>query len=204
LQYSAQSGNGVTEPRHTAHLTLDNTPPAITINQPAATSYPHSATLTLNYSADDGAGSGVKSVTATLDGATSTPAGQSLASGQAIRLLTSKLALGSHTFTVISVDNVGNTSSKSVSFTIIVTPESIKDDVRQFVASGDITYAEGRSLLATLDAAATAWKAGDCKTAINDYNAFIQQVKAQTRKSITTFAASVMITDAQYLISHCP
>jgi len=74
---------------------LDNTAPVITIVQPTATEYTHSAVLTLDYAATDGAGSGVASLTALLDGS-STLAGHGLGDGQAIKLLF-ELALGDHT-----------------------------------------------------------------------------------------------------------
>jgi hypothetical protein len=181
---------------------LDTTAPTITISQPTATNYTHSQTLTLGYSVDDGGGSGVKSVTAKLDGS-STLAGHGLLSGQAINLLL-ELPLGTHTFTITAVDNVGNTSSASVTFNIIVTAASIKDDVNQFAASGDISK-RGivKSLLAKLDAAGDKLGASDCKTSANIYRAFIHEVNAQMGKSITSLAAAIMIADAQYLIANC-
>jgi hypothetical protein len=97
-------------------LTLDTTPPVITITQPAAVAYPHSATLVPNFGANDGLGSGVASVIATIDGMT-TIAGQVIASGTPIIL--DNLALGAHTFTVTAIDHVGNKSSASVKFTLV-------------------------------------------------------------------------------------
>jgi hypothetical protein len=182
---------------------LDTTAPTITINQPAATNYTHSQTLTLSYTVDDGSGSGVKSFTPTLDGS-STLAGHGLLSGQGINLLL-ELPLGMHTFNVSAVDNVGNASFASVAFTIIVTAASIKDDVNQFASSGDISKPGiVNSLLAKLDAAGKKHAAGDCGTAANIYTAFINEVNAQTGKSISPEAAAIMIADAQYLIAHCP
>jgi hypothetical protein len=188
------------ESPHTQFVTLDNTRPVITIVQPAATSYVHSATLTLNYSVVD-AGSGVNSVKVTLDGST-TLAGHGLSSGQAINLLT-ELGLGSHTFTIDAVDNLGNERSVSVTFTIIVTADSIEADVNQFVSSGDIKDQLANSLLAKLDAAAAALARGQCGTADNIYQAFIHEVQAQSGKGISATAASILIADAQYLIAQC-
>jgi hypothetical protein len=105
--------------KSTPQFTLDTTPPVITITQPTAVRYPHWATLTLNYSANDGTGSGVASVTATIDGM-STVGGQVLASGKAINL--ENLSLGTHVFTVTATDHVGNTSTSSVTFSLITTP----------------------------------------------------------------------------------
>lgn len=182
---------------------LDTTPPKITINQPAATSYTHSQTLTLSYTVDDGLGSGVKSFTPTMDGL-SALAGHGLQNGQLINLLT-ELPLGTHTFTIFAVDNVGNSTSVSVTFTIIVTANSIIDDVTLFQDSGDISkHGIANSLLAKLNAAADARSRGNCTAAGNIYGAFINEVRAQTGKGISALAASIMIADAQYLIANCP
>lgn len=131
-------------------------------------------------------------------------AGHGLASGQAINLLT-EMSLGTHSFNVDAVDNVGHASSKAVHFSIIVTPESIKNDVRQFYSMGKIKNAGlANSLLAKLDAAAIKYKAGDCSTASNLYQAFIDELQAQSGKGVDATAASIMIQDAQYLMAHCP
>jgi hypothetical protein len=202
LQYSAQTNVGLTEPRHTFPFSVDTTPPTIAITQPAATQYTHSATLTLDYSVSDGSGSGVQSVSPLMDGA-ATLAGHGLQSGQAIKLLT-ELPLGPHTFSVSATDNLGNASSKSVTFTIIVTADSIKDDVTQLVAGGLINGNKATSLLAKLNAAANDRAKGKCSTAANSYGAFINEVQAQTGKGIDPQAAAILIADAQYLIAHCP
>src|SRR5579864_3863912 len=106
-----------------------------------------------------------------MDGA-GTLAGHGLLSGQAIHLLT-ELSLGPHTFTVNAQDHLGNASTKSVTFTIIVTPQSIIDDVTQFVASGDISQNGQTPLLASLDSAARQFTAHNCAAAANVYQDFI-------------------------------
>lgn len=98
----------------------------ITITQPAAMAYPHSSAQTLNYSVNDGAGSGVKTVTpALLDGQ---PAigGSTLASGLSINLLRG-LTLGSHTFIFGgAVDDLGNTApAQTVTFSVVATASRI-------------------------------------------------------------------------------
>lgn len=193
-----QLGNA--ESSHIQMVTLDNTAPVITIAQPAATNYVHSATLTLTFSVSDGTGSGVNHSTVTLDGST-TVAGQALVNGLSINLLT-ELGLGSHTFSITAVDNLGNTDTRSVTFTIIVTPQSIMADVHEFLSSGDIKNAGlANSLLAKLQAAAQAESRGNCMAASNIYRAFISQVQAQTGKGIGPPAAGILIADARYLIA---
>jgi hypothetical protein len=183
-------------------VTLDATPPSIAITQPTPTQYTHSQMLALAYTVDDGSGSGVASVTPTMDGATSL-AGHGLASGQSINLLT-EMALGPHTFSVSAVDHVANADSSSVTFTIIVTAQSIIQDVNQFYAAGKITQDEATSLLQKLRNAANLRAAGDCADASSIYQAFINELQAQSGKHVDPPAASIMIQDAQYLIAHCP
>ena len=180
---------------------VDKKPPAIAINQPMATQYVHSATLTLNYTVTDG-GSGVGTVTPTMNGST-TVGGSGLPSGRMIDLLTT-LPLGPNTFAITAADKVNNTSSASVIFTIIVTPQSIIGDVNQLQASGAISAGIAAALLAKLNAALAKRNAGQCDPAGNIYGAFIDQIMAQTGKGITPAAAAILIADAQYLIAHCP
>ena len=181
---------------------VDKKPPTIVINQPTATQYVHSATFTLNYIVIDG-GSGVGTVTPTIDGS-GTVGGHGLLSGQVINLLTD-LSVGQHTFTVGATDQVGNASSGSVIFNIIVTAQSIIADVNQFVSNGSINnQGIANSLLAKLNAALQARNNGNCSAAANIYGAFINEVMAQSGKHISTSAAAILIADAQYLISHCP
>jgi len=86
-----------------------------------------------------------------------------------------------------------------------VTPESIQGDVTQFLQSGAIKNAgEATSLLGKLVAAAAARAAGNCSTAANIYQAFINTLNAQSGKGVDATAAAMMIADAQYLIAHCP
>jgi hypothetical protein len=115
--------------------------------------------------------------------------------------LLTALSLGNHTFTVLATDAWGDTASKSVTFSIIVTSSSIKDDVNQLVGSGDIAANLERSLLAKLDAAAAAIARGDCITAADIYGAFINEVQAQSGKKISAAAAAILVGDAQYLIN---
>jgi hypothetical protein len=121
-----------------------------------------------------------------------------------INLLT-QLILGAHTFSVTATDNVRNTGTTAVTFTVIVTPDSIKGDVSQFLGARQIkNNGEANSLLAKLNAAANARAAGHCGTANNIYQAFINELNAQSGKGVDAAAAAIMTGDAQYLMAHCP
>jgi hypothetical protein len=204
FQYSAESISNLLEPRHAATLILDNTAPVTSIVQPQSTTYLHSATLTLSYSSSDGGGSGVASVTRTMDGSTTLPSGAGLQNGQPINLLT-ELPLGAHTFNVKPVDKLGNTGSTSVTFTIIVTPNSIKNDVGQLRQSNAIKNSgEANSLLAKLEAGRLQRVSGNCAAAGSIYQTFIDELNTQSGTSVDAAAALIMIADAQFLIAHCP
>jgi hypothetical protein len=124
--------------------------------------------------------------------------------GRAIDLLTA-LPLGQHTFTVNALDNVRNASPQgSVTFTLVVTAESVAQSVNQLLASGAVAAKSGPSLQAKLTKAMAKRNAGRCDVASNMYGAFINEMSAQSGKSITPTAAAILIADAQYLIAHCP
>jgi FIMAH domain-containing protein len=204
VDYFTVDGLGNVETTKTLMLTLDTTAPVASIVQPAVTTYLHSATLTLNYSVSDGSGSGVSSFAPAMDGAATLTDGTGLASGQVIQLLT-ELSVGPHAFSIDSTDNVGNHGSRSVTFSVVVTADSIKQDVNLFLAAGKIkNIGQANSLLAKLDAAAASRARGQCGTASNQYAAFINELQAQGGEGVDAAAAAIMIADAQYLIAHCP
>jgi hypothetical protein len=88
---------------------------------------------------------------------------------------------------------------------LMVTPVSIKGDVTQLLQSGAIKNAGlAGSLLSQLTAAAAAHAAGNCSTAAKIYQAFINELNAQLGKGVDTTATAILITDAQFLIAHCP
>jgi 2',3'-cyclic-nucleotide 2'-phosphodiesterase (5'-nucleotidase family) len=183
----------------------DTTAPVITINSPAAQTYLHPNFLTLDFSAVDGpdgttpsfaAPSGVKGIQATLD---TTP----VVNGQVIDLYTLALGNNNHTLTVKAADFYGNTITKSVTFSVTATVQSLKASVNRFYKEGKI---DNRgiyvSLLANLDVAQIALDKGKTKVAIGALEAFILQVKAQSGKHIKASAANLLITDAKWVIAH--
>lgn len=181
---------------------IDRKAPSVSIVQPAAGDYLNTATLTLDYSTADG-GSGVGSVTPTLDAAT-TVAGHGLADGQAIDLLT-EVTLGPHTFAVTAVDAVGNVGSEAVVFEVIVTAASVIEALERFGDQGAIRNAGlEQSLLAKLRAAKAARARGDCATAANVYRAMENELRAQSGKGVTAAAAGILSASAAYLRTHCP
>src|SRR6266446_2380025 len=199
------AGNDET-PSHSQMVDLDTTAPVTTITAPVAKQYLHSDTFIISYTVTDGNGSGVKSAVPDIDGQTTLYDGISqvtVANGLPVKLLT-ELTLGTHTFNVNSVDNVANADTATVTFSIIVTAQSIIAEVKYFRSIGAITQDEATSLIQKLNAAAAYRAKHDCKDANAIYRNFINELRAQTGKKVTAQAASVLIADAQYLIAHCP
>lgn len=194
------------DPAYSRRLVLDTKPPSIALGSPLNGSiWPHSSFMPLSYSVNDaGAGLASGSPTVLLDGQ-ATIGGLPLTSGRIIDLLVS-LSLGSHTLTINAEDKLGQASSQVTSiFTIIVTAQSIKDEVTRFRNEGMIkNNGITNSLLAKLNAAEDARQKGMCDTASNIYGAFQNEVSAQSGGGIDTTQASMLLADSQYLIAHCP
>ena len=214
LQYSAEADWHLLEMRHTKTLILDNTPPATTFNQPSANAqYGHSDTLTLNYSDDDGTGSGVDATTIAASADSQSAllfcnSATCLNSGQSLYL--ESMSLGPHTFSVYGADNLGNAGTNSVTFTIAVTPDSLLGDVTDLANLGCISNIS-QSLTAKISAAKALVAKGHTQAAINTLAALINEVLAQAGKHIATTchdpngrafdSVQFLIGDAQYLIA---
>jgi arabinoxylan arabinofuranohydrolase len=126
-----------------------------------------------------------------------------VADGDVIDLLT--LALGEHTLTVYAVDKAGNEASKSVTFSVTATPQSLKDTVDRFYDEGKIDNGGIYNALSkSLEAALAMLNRGQAGTAANKLNAFINLVQAQAGKHIDAMAADVLIADAMWVIAHLP
>jgi len=171
--------------------TADSTPPDINISSPEPINYLHSDILVVDFSASDTSDlAGLP--TATLDGIV-------VNNGEDINLLS--LPLGTHKLSVIAVDNAGNSGSQSVSFNVIATLDSLITAVNYFAQKGEINDNNlWKSLLRKLNEAQEAMKRGNMNVAVNKLRDFIDQLNAQSGKHITTNAASLLITDAGYVI----
>src|SRR5512146_2614078 len=169
-------------------LCRPSTPPITNFVQPTATQYGHGDSIRLDYSVSDGSGSGVKSFTPKMDGQTAaqfcgTTIPNCLDSGQTLYL--ESMSLGTHTFSVDSVDNVSNAGTNSVTFTITVTFASLAGDVNNLQAWGCIGNIS-QSLIAKFGAAQNLYGKGQIQTAINLLAAALYEVQAQAGKHIAT------------------
>jgi 2',3'-cyclic-nucleotide 2'-phosphodiesterase (5'-nucleotidase family) len=167
----------------------DVTPPVITINAPHAGAYMNSDLLTIDFTVTDDV-SGVKTVTATLDG-------KPVADGDVINL-NLFVAGSTHNFAIEAMDMAYNASSQAVSFTIKTSVQSMKIVVTNMYNSGTIKSKD--VYMGLMDKLNAAEKAKDIKTRNNNLIAFVNLVKAQSGKAITTDAANLLIADAQWLM----
>lgn len=88
---------------------------------------------------------------------------------------------------------------------VAITPDSIKADVQSALASGAISNSGlATSLLAELNAASAARAHGQCATAANIYQAFINELSGQSGKLVASATASQLTSEAQFLIANCP
>jgi len=86
-----------------------------------------------------------------------------------------------------------------------INPDTLKAAVQSALASGAITKSGvAKNLLAELNDAQAARDRGQCKTAGNIYQQFINDVNAQAGKSIANATANQLIGMAQFLIANCP
>jgi 2',3'-cyclic-nucleotide 2'-phosphodiesterase/3'-nucleotidase len=172
---------------------LDEDSPVVTISAPVdGSAYLHPDLMTLDFEATDA--SGVASITAMLDGT-------AVADGRVVDLLA--LPLGSHVLVVTAVDHYGNVGAASATFDVIASVGSLKATVERLYAEGKITKPGTRdSLIAKLDLAQDQLDAGQVSAAKSTLNAFINQVKAQSGKSIKPKAATLLVTDARWVIAH--
>jgi len=174
---------------------IDKSPPALVVATPQPIAYTRGATFTLDYRAADPY-SGLAAITATLDT-------QPVTNGRVIDTLA--LGYGAHEFGLAARDGAGRVASRTVTFSVTTTLSGLIDLKHRLYAEGGI-YGPGahgivQSLDAKLEAAQRKLETGQLHVAINNLQAFIHEVEAQTGKHITPDAAELMIEDAQRIIA---
>lgn len=181
LVYWSKDKAGNVEERHTVTVSIDKTAPEIAVSVPGDNStHEDSGDLTPQITFTDNL-SGVDNgkTTVTLDS-------QAYQIGTAIPLYT--LPLGQHTLVVSTSDLAGNQVSKTVQFTTVASVDSLKALVSRFASNNGVDNAGiTKSLLA--------------KLADNDLIGFVNEVKAQSGKHISSEAAEYLLRDAQYVLT---
>jgi hypothetical protein len=170
-------------------IRLDRTPPVITASLPAPTNgayYDVGKKITLTYGATD------------VDGATTTVKldGTTIITGGVIDIDT--LTSGTHTIVVTAVDGLGNSSTKTITFTIHATISGLITAVNDGVSRGLITSAEGTSLVAQLQSAT---KGSSTKQKLQTFVIMAQQASG---KSINAAEAVLLVNWGNDLVARTP
>jgi hypothetical protein len=92
-----------------------------------------------------------------------------------------------------------------VPFNVIVTPQSIQDEVELLITRGAIgSRVAAAAFRFRLQTAAAYRGRGNCRMATFWYEAFIDSLRIHTPKGIDPQAAATLKSGADYLIQHCP
>ncbi len=182
-----------TTPVSTTTFVLDTTPPVITAGiSPVGPTFDTASTTTLTYSATDGAGSGLKSLGAKLDGT-------AIASGTVID--TFFLTAGFHTIVVTATDNVDNVSTKTITFKIEATSASLLKNIDRAWNMGLITDRNVyRGLRDSIVVAVQKHSVGQHPVEWNALGAVINQLVAQRGHGIDAATADRFIGYARDII----
>jgi hypothetical protein len=173
----------------TTTIRLDTAPPVITASLPAPTNttfYDVGKKITLTYGATD-----VDNATTTvvLDGGTTIVGG-------VIDIDT--LTAGTHTIVVTATDGLGNTTSKTLTFTIHATIQGLINAVNDGAARGLITPAEQASLVWYLQ------KALGSGAKHNFIGSFNYEVNYQSGKAISAAEAALLLSWGTDLYARTP
>ncbi|NOU85987.1 hypothetical protein GC102_09385 [Paenibacillus sp. LMG 31460] len=161
---------------------VDQTPPAISVSNPKDGSvYDDSEELRPQFTlTDDLSGVDNSKTTVTLD----TYAFQM---GTTIPLYS--LPLGQHTLLITSTDISGKQGIKTVQFQTAATVDSLKKLVALFLSTNNI---DNVGIANSLQA----------KLTNNELKSFVNEVKAQSGKHISNDTATLLLRDANYILSH--
>ncbi|XRG79816.1 carbohydrate-binding protein [Rossellomorea sp. GAMAL-10_SWC] len=181
VEYRAIDNAGNMEAVKQLAIGIDKTGPVIAVSVPGDGSiYENSGDLTPQFTLNDNfSGVDNSKTTVTLDT-------HAYKIGTEIPLYT--LPLGQHTLVISSSDLVGNQESKTVHFQTVASIDSLKALVTRFA---DAKWIDNAGIANSLQA----------KLANNELNSFVNEVKAQSEKHISSEAATYLLRDAQYVFS---
>jgi len=173
----------------TQTVRLDRTPPIITATLPAPTNgtfYDVGKKIMLTYGATD------------VDNATTTVVidGKTTIVGGVIDIDT--LTTGTHTIVVTATDGVGNTSSKTLTFTIHATLSGLINAVNDGAARGLITSTEASTLIWYLQ------KAQGSSAPRTFISQFLWEVNYQNGKAIKPAEAALLLSWGNDLYARTP
>lgn len=174
LGFYAVDGGGNIEALRTLGISIDQTPPDITVT---------GVTDGATYSLGSVPVAGYTATDATSGMATSS---DSLTGGD-------ECGLGTFSYGVNASDIAGNSASESAAYEVTATTESTISLIEELYNSGEIDSAGiMNSLISKLEAAIEARAAGKDKAADNIIRAFLNQVSAQAGKHISEDAFTIL------------
>ncbi|HFJ9404216.1 TPA: carbohydrate-binding protein [Bacillus paranthracis] len=181
VEYRAIDNAGNVEAVKHLAIGIDKTGPVIAVSVPGDGSiYENSGDLTPQFTLNDNfSGVDNSKTTVTLDT-------HAYKIGTEIPMYT--LPLGQHTLVISSSDLAGNQESKTVHFQTVASIDSLKALVTRFA---DTKWIDNAGIANSLQA----------KLANNNLNSFVNEVKAQSGKHISSEAATYLLRDAQYVLS---
>jgi hypothetical protein len=174
-------------------INIDGTAPVVAISSPQSRSYENTDSLTISWTAFDGL-SGIAGTQGALDGVT-------VANGAAVDLLL--LGAGPHTVVASAVDRADNAGRAQVTFAVDVDIDGLIAAKEHACALGWIDSAGVcNSLDAKLRAAKKSIERGASGTAINQLNAFLNELEAQKGKHVSAAAYELLSVDATFVRDH--
>ena len=176
----------------TQTVRLDQGGPAISNTMTAPTnngSYDVGTSITFTFGATDV--DNVPTLSATLDATTA------LTSGQKIDVNT--LNAGTHTIVISAADQLGNTSSVTITFQVHATVSGQINAVNQGVTAGLITAKVGSSLVSMLNTVQSSINAGNPAAAKSALTNYMNYVKSQSGTGINAAYATRLVNWAQDL-----
>jgi hypothetical protein len=185
-----QAGNVEPAPA-SATLGIDLDAPTVAIASPRTGTYLHSDVLALSFSASDSTSGLAGDPAGNLDGS-------AVSNGTSVSLLA--LGLGTHHVTVSARDVAGNAAETSVAFEVVATVDSLIATVNALTSSGAVDGNTAGSLVAKLEDAQQALARGNVTAARSKLEDFINAVAVRTGRGVTAGAASLLTSDAQYVL----
>jgi hypothetical protein len=188
----------------TTEVWLDTTPPVVTgATPPFGRTFATDDSVTVDFAISDGPGSGVAGSSATVDGWDGNPAlantTRPTADGDVLDLFL--FYPGTRTVKVTAIDQVGNSGTTNLTFTVRATAASLVSNLDRAKSEGKIGNVYN-SLRVKLVNAGRKHDGGDHAVEANMLGAWINELEAQRGKQVDARVADRFIAFARDLIAN--